>query len=313
MKKKFFQNTIEQPATVLEYGRRKRIAAEQSQPNLPLNIKGNSKPPRDLDLLTVGIHFGISSHAVSCLLTIGHAGLLLRSMHAHPHYRAEFDKFFSGLIPPFLRVLEIEKPKLVAGLLEDERKAGLAALYAAALIYSHAILEDVLVRLCELSIKIDPQPWLAIISDRKVAVGDAISKSVDDVKADALGRYAKDFERFTLLDKCQTLMGVLRPKTCKRVVPKYSFSLPKLKQLDSLRHDMIHRTKFGARKGRLRDQHEYLLRTAEFFIALTQRKYNFKRLPSVKDFDFERLDAISTAQLEALAKTKASGQSPVAD
>jgi hypothetical protein len=292
--------------------RRKQNTVSESQTNLPLKSDEKSKLSPELDLLIVGISFGINANAISCLLSISNFGLALHAMHGHPHYRADIDKIFPGIIPPFLQVLELEKPKLVAGLREDERKAARAALYAAALIYSHAILEDVLVRLCELSIKQDSQPWLAIISDRKVAVRDAISKSIDDVKAEALERYAKDFERFTLLDKCQALLGVLRPKTCRRVVPKYNFSLSKLQQLDSLRHDMVHQTKFGATKGRLRDQHDYLLKTAQFFIALTQRKYNFKPLPSEKDVDFEMLDAVCAAQLEVLAKTKASGQEPIA-
>jgi hypothetical protein len=223
-------------------------------------------------------------------------------MHGHPHSRADVEKLFPDIVPPFLQLLELEKPKLVLGLREDERKAATAALNAAALIYSHAILEDVLVRICRLSMKRDSKPWLATINDRKVALGDAITKSVDDVKADALARYAKDFERFTLLDKCQTLLGVLRPKTCRRIVPKYSFSIPKLDQLDSLRHEMVHRTEFAAQKGTLRDQHDYFLKTAAFFIALTQRRYCLRPLPSEKGIDFEKLNATCAAKLEALKR-----------
>lgn len=285
---------------------RKQSAVNESQTNLPLKVEEKVVLSPGLDLLTVSILFNLNAHAISCLLGVGHMGLALHVLRDHSRYRAEVDKLFPDIIPPFLRVLELEDPKLVAGLREDERKVAHAAINAAALIYSHAILEDVLVRLCEISIKRDPQSWLVIISDRKVSIKDAMSKSVDDVKADALKRFLKDFERFTLLDKCRTLLTVLQPKTCRRIVPKYKFSLPRLEQLDWLRHDMVHRTKFRERRGKLRDQHDYFLKTARFFLTLTQRKYNFKPLPSEKRADFDKLNAVCAAQLEVLEKSKPS-------
>jgi len=118
----------------------------------------------------------------------------------------------------------------------------------------------------------------------------------------------RDFERMTLLEKCQALLGVLRPKTCRRIVPKYNFSMQQLERLDLLRHDMVHRTKFAATKGRLSNQHDYFLKTATFFITLIEQKYGFR--PSISEKDVESI--MSAANEKALERIKTSGQTSVA-
>ena len=159
---------------------------------------------------------------------------------------------------------------------EINREITKAAVDAAAIIYAHAILDANLYKLCEISASIDADGWLPKISRKTVTFEEIRSSSASKIASKLVASHLEKLERKSLLKKCDSLLGVIRPKRTRGLVKKFHYSRERLETIDQLRHDLVHKLQFHRKVKQVDIKIRYLFNTGEFFYRLLAEYYGIR-------------------------------------
>lgn len=118
-----------------------------------------------------------------------------------------------------------------------------AVVDASLLITMHALLDDALFQLLRVAMRATPDKCKHFVASKKIDLSAARDKSYPELLADKLVEYeGKTLERASLLEKVDHLLGVLRPEAGSLNTETNTFSRDRLKELDELRHNLVHGT-----------------------------------------------------------------------
>jgi len=225
------------------------------------------KNQRKLDFLAAGINMGQGRIAVLALHETTYLGLAVSS--------AEIVRLGKELVakaePAKDDVDQYQIQKLVHELRTDAAKA---AVDGASIIYTHAILDATLLKLCNISATIDPNSWMPMIQDRKISLKDVKAANVSQIERKLLESYLEQLERQSLMCKCEALFKVVRPKHTRGVLKKFKYSRARMVSLDQLRHDRVHKLEFSRKTRQTEAKVHYLFNTGQFFFNLLSKHYN---------------------------------------
>lgn len=210
------------------------------------------------------------------------------------------DKDMHERIVRFCRTIDLQPAHLLsnpeAGLRTMSPAAAKNALRgaeAAAIVFAHAMAEELLMELSRILVDIDPKPWLRFIQDRELTVREFVEKPQEQVIAEKLQVFLQDMDKYSMPKKTDVLFSVLQPENAKEILPGFTFSKKTLAEIDELRHRCAH-DEIKDEIPDLQAKIKFIENMVDFFIKAAEAKHNL-RLPNSEQ-DPDSLDSSKAAE-----------------
>jgi len=152
-----------------------------------------------------------------------------------------------------------------------------AALDAASLIFSHSLLDTAAFDWCRVCALASPDDFMPYIDNRKFTLAEVQAASFSELREKAIGRHLKTLERESLLKKLDILFALCRPPP---ILQNYSYDRKRIVDLDTLRHDYVHRGWVGGRLPQGDDDLAFLSNTTTFLFHLVTQRYGIRLDPN---------------------------------
>lgn len=131
--------------------------------------------------------------------------------------------------------------------IEETAAQGLSNLYEtvydSALVFGHAILDDVLNQCLALAGELKPDFFLEKIALKKIDIRELRGIGLQSAIQNQLQKYFKSTERDSIVDKFDTLWSVCKPTEPLKIIEQFVFNREKVIDIDELRHSIVHSTK----------------------------------------------------------------------
>lgn len=151
----------------------------------------------------------------------------------------------------------------------EKKVAKLAStVLSSALVFGHAVLEDVAMQTLALSQKHVPEYFYNAIGDKSIKIKEARSHGIQELLENKVQDWLKTIERDTLLAKMKALFSCLQPDA-KSILKGYAYDESRLIEIDNLRHQIVHK---NATRAVTYDDLEFLRCTSIFTAGMLQVK-----------------------------------------
>jgi hypothetical protein len=193
--------------------------------------------------------------------------------------RAEELAAFSGQKDSFDRFCEDQVKQLT----EKSVTAFEAALDAASLIFSHSLLDTAAFDWCRVCALACPDDFMPYIANRQFSLAEVQATSFSELREKAIGRHLEKLERKSLLKKLDVLFALCHPPPSfsPSGFQNYSYDRKRIVDLDTLRHDYVHRGWVGGRLPQGDDDLVFLSNTTTFLFHLVTQRYGIRLDPDV--------------------------------
>lgn len=155
-----------------------------------------------------------------------------------------------------------------------------AVIESTSLIFVHSILDDSAFKFCQVSALVSPSDWENFIKDKPVKLYEIKSSIYEEILKKLLNDYLIKFERESVLKKIDRLFEICKPPLKLESSKNYKFNRSKVKELDTLRHDIIHGNRPIVRIPDIEIKLEYLQKTTFHLGYLINYKYKLKIDPN---------------------------------
>ena len=187
--------------------------------------------------------------------------------------RAEEVAALSGQKDSFHRFLESEAKRMT----EKSVTAFESALDAASLIFSHSVLDAAAFDWCRVCALACPDDFMPYIGNRQFSLAEVQAAPFSELREKAIGRHLEILERESLLKKLDVLFALCHPPPS---LQNYSYDRKRIADLDTLRHDYVHRGWVGGRLPQGDDDLVFLSNTTTFLFHLVTQRYGIRLDPN---------------------------------
>ncbi len=225
---------------------------------------------------------------VSSFREISRLGLPHATIHIYDQYLEFADELFND---PQNDKLFIDKQKafdqlggvenLGAQLAQDNLKKYKASVDAASLIFAHSIIDNAALNYCRVCALLNHNDWEIFIKNKKLSVEEIRDQSIDQILKIKVHEYIDSLDRESLLFKVDRLFQVCRPPLNFSPLHNYAYDRERLKKLDQMRHEIVHESSSVPLLPSGDEDIWYLQKTANFFMALVNYKYEVKINPNL--------------------------------
>lgn len=188
--------------------------------------------------------------------------------------RAEEIAAFSGQKDSFHRFFENEAKRIT----DKSVTAFESALDAASLIFLHSILDTAAFDWCRVCAVACPDDFMPYIGNRQFTLTEVQAASFSELREKAICRHLETLERESLLKKLDILCALCHPPPS--LLQNYSYDRKRIVDLDTLRHDYVHRGWVGGRLPQGDDDLVCLLNTTSFLFHLVTQRYGIRLDPN---------------------------------
>ena len=166
----------------------------------------------------------------------------------------------------------------IAGKMTERRLLNAqAAVDAASLVFAHSILDDAASECCKISSLIAPDNWRTNIEQRKVPLERVRNSSFDDLYNQYLSEFIEQLTREPLMKRLDFLNQKCQPVHQMTVYQvKYDYDPERVKALDNLRHDVIHRVAINQQFPTIEADLVFLEHTSRFVVWLIVQHYRVR-------------------------------------
>lgn len=217
---------------------------------------------------------------------ISHLGLPTATLHIYDRYLQFADELFND---PEHEKLFIDKQKayetlggveaLGGKMAQDQIKNYKASVDAASIIFAHSIIDNAALNYCLCSALKKPRDWEKFIEKKKVSIEEIKGLSVDEILSKKVNEYISSLDRESLLLKADRLFQVCQPPVGFAPLHNYAYDRDRLLKLDEMRHDIVHKSSSVPMLPNGDDDIWFLQKTANFFMALVNSKYDLRINP----------------------------------
>jgi hypothetical protein len=148
-----------------------------------------------------------------------------------------------------------------------------ASLDAAALIFTHSVLDGAALDWCRVCAMAEPTDFLPMLGDRRIALRDVQRSTFPVLLNGAIKSYLDNLERESLPKKMDLLFRLCQPPAGFEGVQGYQYDRDRLAQLDQLRHDYVHGRARLSRLPNGDDDLLFLQHTGSFMVPLVHQHY----------------------------------------
>ena len=154
-----------------------------------------------------------------------------------------------------------------------------ASVDAASLIFAHSVIDNAAFNYCFCCAMANPKDWGKFVEKKKVAIKDIKGLSADEILAKKVREYIFSLDRESILLKADRLFQVCRPSADFSPIHNYKYDRDRLLKLDEMRHEIVHESGSVPMLPNGDDDIWFLQQTANFFMALVNKKYNLRINP----------------------------------
>ena len=148
------------------------------------------------------------------------------------------------------------------------------AVDAASLVFAHSILDDLASECCRISSFAAPQEWASAIEKRKVALADLKNSSFQALYDSFLSEYLDQLAREPLMKRLDLLNQKCQPApTFSPEGRVYIYDVDRIRGVDLLRHEIIHRVALNRQFPSIEEDLKYLEETCCFLVFLVNQRY----------------------------------------
>lgn len=195
----------------------------------------------------------------------------------------EFEKMFTdrSRFIEYIGGLDGLASLMTARTIKDFRKA----VDAASLVFTHSILDDASLGYCRVSAIVSPQDWERFVIKKQISLEDMKSMKAtgfgEVLKKKVFEYIDKELENQSLIFKIDRLYEICQPSPGFSGIRDYKFERDRIKQLDDLRHDIVHGDGPVKELPNGEGDIEYLGKTTVHLLTLVNFKYDVKLNPLV--------------------------------
>jgi hypothetical protein len=165
------------------------------------------------------------------------------------------------------------KNLLRTGMTEGALTSARAAIDAASLVFAQSMLDDCAwsyLKVCSLA---NPTDWKPIIGEKKTTFAAFQGRPLDVIRDEMIEEKLKQLEWDSLLKKVDLLFQLCTPPMGYAPINNYAYDRDRLEKIDDARHAIIHRNAMGKPVANIEDDLDFILKTANYLLALVNRKY----------------------------------------
>lgn len=174
---------------------------------------------------------------------------------------------------------ELPRDKMAKLMTETKvHKAGLVAA-SAALVFAHSAVDAVALDCCRaitLLIPVDCRGW---VEDRKFKLADLLAKSADDLLRRALDARLNELDGQGLIAKTDFIYRMCAPPDGGSTLADYTWDRDRLKRVDAIRHDVVHKQGIEAVRSLSEGDQTFLVGTGMHLTFMTMKSFNIKLSP----------------------------------
>lgn len=168
--------------------------------------------------------------------------------------------------------------------LEDLLTAGMInsfdnAVNAASIVFMHSALDAIVTDLCQVSALIAPDDWFKYIKNKEVSFKKIKNSSYEETYLNELDNFIKKIDNKSLIERTQILFSLCQPSKNFQIKSDFSFKQDQLKEIDSLRHEIVHDNGILSSVENVEDKVNYLLNTGVHLLGMINKKYDVKLNP----------------------------------
>jgi hypothetical protein len=156
-----------------------------------------------------------------------------------------------------------------------------ASLDAAALIFTHSVLDGAVLDWCRVCSMAEPTDFLPMLADRRIALKDVQRSTFPVLLNTEIRRFLDNLERDPLSKKMDLLFKLCQPPAGFEAVVGYRYDRDRLGQLDQLRHDYDNGRARLSRLPNGDDDLLFLQHTGSFMVPLVNQRYGVKLDPQM--------------------------------
>lgn len=151
---------------------------------------------------------------------------------------------------------------------------------AAILIFGHSVLDYATSELCRILIEVAPELWAEALGDRKLSLRDFKAHgSYSGALQSVLSGYADEVERRSMIERINLITRKCFPG--EPSLPSFEsmwggefvFDLQRIKAIDQMRHDVIHRAEFQGKSEDFEDDLEYCELTITYLVKIVSFRF----------------------------------------
>ena len=148
------------------------------------------------------------------------------------------------------------------------------SLDAASLVFAHSILDAALHDCLRISALAAPEDWMQFVGKRNVALNEIGKKSSAEHLREAIAGELDRLERESLLKKVDRLFQLCKPKKQIYLTNGFRFDRDRLKELDNLRHAIVHAPEYELQFSRLLEDLDFLRKSGLHIAVMIADTYN---------------------------------------
>ncbi|NOS68791.1 MAG: hypothetical protein HOP33_02565 [Verrucomicrobia bacterium] len=165
---------------------------------------------------------------------------------------------------------------IAKGITENSLKGAMRNVDAAAIVFSHSLLDATLYTFCSLCHRVSPTDWLEFIGERKVKVSDLQVRTKADLLFEKSKSYLDELERESLSVKANTLHALCKPPPSPGYIKNYSYSSEGLEKFDTTRIGIVHAMQFKSPIQGVDAMLDFSQATGLYFAVMIARKYGLQ-------------------------------------
>jgi hypothetical protein len=152
-----------------------------------------------------------------------------------------------------------------------------SSLDAASLIFAHTILDSNALDCCRVTALASPARWELKVENRQMPLCEMRGASYQELLGRKLDDYfKKELERAPLLTKLDVFHSVCHPESGFTLQNGYSYDRNRIKELDGLRHDIVHGRKVKTPFPRGDEDLLFMRNSCFYLIALVNKYFGIK-------------------------------------
>ena len=151
-----------------------------------------------------------------------------------------------------------------------------ASVDAASLVFAHSYLDAIASDYLRVTALASPDDWMEDLLAKNVSLRDLLQSGPDSVLAEKLEKHLSDLEFKSLMTKINVLFARCRPPGAWSPMENYAFDADRVRGLDNLRHEIMHGRALGLPIPTIKEDLDYLGRTAWFLMGLVNFRYGLR-------------------------------------
>ena len=177
-------------------------------------------------------------------------------------------------------VSQAEVAMYASAMAQQTARSAAEVVDTASLVFGHAVVDDVALTCCKITMLLALEAWGELLGKRQVALAEVRESSYAGLLNKAMARRLEELERASLVDKLDVIFARCRPSLAgPPFTDDTKYDRDRVERLDRARHRVIHEPVLRVGLSNFADDFWYLMRLPFLMIALLHNRFGVGIVP----------------------------------